>query len=222
MELPPYRIPTLRGVLWHVWEKTMQYVKKMGTIILAMAVLVWVITTFPLLPASQSRDATTAASYLAANPDATTEQVRSRVDTVDAQQALAYSAAGRVGTFIAPVMAPLGFNWKLGVATITGFAAKEVVVSTLGILYQVGTEESEQSSGLRGTLAASPDFSPLVAFVLMLTTLIFPPCVAALATIKAELGWKWLGIVFLYQLVLGWILGAAVFQIGSLVKALGA
>jgi len=108
------------------------------------------------------------------------------------------------------------------VATITGFAAKEVVVSTLGILYQVGTEESEQSSGLRGALAASPDFSPLVAFVLMLTTLIFPPCVAALATIKAELGWKWLGIVFLYQIVLGWILGAAVFQIGSLAKALGA
>jgi ferrous iron transport protein B len=220
MELPPYRIPTLRGVLWHVWEKTQQYVRKMGTIILAMAVLVWVITTFPLLPVDSARSSSLAARYQASHPDASPDKVSAHMKTAEAEEALAYSAAGRVGKFIEPVMAPLGFNWKLGVATVTGFAAKEVVVSTLGILYQVGTEESAESTGLRGALAASPEFSPLVALVLMLTTLVFPPCVASLATIKGELGWKWLGFVFLYLIVLGWVLGAAVYQIGSLLGAL--
>lgn len=221
MELPPYRVPTLRGVLWHVWEKTLQYVKKMGTIILAMAVLVWVITTFPLLPADSARSNSLATSYTALHPGATKDEVSAHVATAEAEGALAHSAAGRIGKFIEPVMAPLGFNWKLGVATVTGYAAKEVVVSTLGILYQVGTEESEERTGLRGALAASPEFTPLVAFVLMLTTLVFPPCVAALAMIKAELGWKWLGFVFLYQIVLGWVLGAAVYQIAGLVRVLG-
>jgi ferrous iron transport protein B len=221
MELPPYRVPTLRGILWHVWEKTQQYVKKMGTIILAMAVLVWVITTFPLLPADSARGSSLRVNHVATHPGTTIERTTAHGTAGEAEEALAYSAAGRVGKFIEPVMAPLGFNWKLGVATVTGFAAKEVVVSTLGILYQVGADESEGSSGLRGALAASPEFSPLVAFVLMLTTLVFPPCVAALATIKAELGWRWLGFLFLYLLVLGWVLGAAVFQIGGLIKALG-
>ena len=220
MELPPYRVPTLRGTLWHVWEKTLQYVKKMGTIILAMAVLVWLITTVPLLPADNARGASVAARYTATHPAATEKEVSSHVAAAEAEQALAYSAAGRIGTFIEPVMAPLGFNWKLGVATVTGFAAKEVVVSTLGILYQDGTEESGQGTGLRGALPGSPDLSPLVALVLMLTTLIFPPCVAALATIKGELGWKWLGFVFLYQLVIGWVLCTAVYQVGSLLGAL--
>jgi ferrous iron transport protein B len=221
MELPPYRIPTLRGVLWHVWEKTQQYVKKMGTIILAMAVLVWVITTFPLLPADSARSSSLKASYLTTNPAATQAQVSSHVANAEAEEALAYSAAGRVGKFIEPVIAPLGFNWKLGMATVTGFAAKEVVVSTLGILYPSSTGETEGNAGLRRSLASSSEFSPLVAFVLMLTTLIFPPCVAALATIKAELGWRWLGFLFLYLLVLGWLLGAAVFQMGGLLKTLG-
>ena len=199
MELPPYRVPTLRGVLWHVWGKTLQYLGKMGTIILAMAVLVWFITTFPLLPADAARGSTPAA---------------------EAEAALAHSIAGRIGKVVEPVMAPLGFNWKLGVATMTGFAAKEVVVATLGILYPGGTTESGGRAGLRDALASSPEFSPLLAFVLMLTTLVFPPCAAALATVRNELGWQWLGFLFAYMIAVGWILGTVVFQLGSLVASL--
>jgi ferrous iron transport protein B len=129
---------------------------------------------------------------------------------------LARSAAGSIGKFIEPVFKPLGFDWKIAVATVTGFAAKEVVVSTLGVLYSVGTEETEDSEGLRDALRSDPTFNPLVAFVLMLFTLTIPPCFAALATIKSELGWRWLGFAFLFMLAVGWVLGFAVYQAGSL------
>ncbi len=184
MELPPYRAPTLRGVLWHVWEKTSHYLQKAGTVILAASILIWAITSLPMRAVEEG--------------------------------GLERSAAGSIGKFIEPVFKPLGFDWKIGVATVTGFAAKEVVVSTLGVLYSVGTEEAEDSEGLREALRADPTFNPLVAFVLMLFTLVIPPCFAALATIKAELGWRWLGFAFAFMLGLGWILGFAVFQIGSL------
>lgn len=191
MELPPYRVPTLRGLMWHVWEKTSQYMRKMGTIILAMATLVWAMTTFPLLPGD--------ASGRAPSPE----------------KALANSAAGRIGIFLEPALRPMGMNWKLAVATITGFAAKEVVVSTLGILYHGAPDAATGPAGrgsLRSALAASPEFSPFLAFVLMLATLVFPPCVAALATIKAEIGWRWLGFVILYQLALGWLICTGIYQ----------
>jgi ferrous iron transport protein B len=193
LELPPWRVPTARSVAWHVREKTAQYAKKMGTVILAMSVIVWFITTFPLLPASTGP----------AGPEA-------------AEAALSHSIAGRLGHALEPVLRPLGFNWKIAVATVTGFAAKEVVVSTLGIFYPPRPEGSGLGGGLEGALTASPDFSPLVALVLILTTLVFPPCVAALASIKGELGWKWLGIVVAWQLFLGWGLGTLVYQGGRL------
>jgi ferrous iron transport protein B len=215
MELPPYRVPTLRGVGWHVWEKTSQYVRKMGTVILAMAVLVWVITTFPLLPADASRDSSIAAAYTAAHPQATTAEVNDWVTTTVAEQGLANSIAGRIGQFVQPVMAPLGFRWKATVATVTGLAAKEVVVSTLGILYHGG-------GSLKDSLPASGDFTALIALVLMLTTLAFPPCVATLATVKAELGWRWLGLLFASLLAVGWVLGAVVYRLGLLGHSLGA
>ena len=193
MELPPYRSPTASGVLWHVWEKTSQYMKKAGTVILAASILIWAITNFPAYDAPPGADETTAA-----------------------RSALEYSAAGRVGKSIEPLFAPLGFDWRIGVATVTGFAAKEVVVSTLGILFSIGTEENEESESLREALRSDPAFNPLVAFVLMLFTLIIPPCFAALATIKAELGWKWVGFAFVFMFSLGWLIGFAVYQLGSL------
>jgi len=216
MELPPYRAPTLSGVLWHVWEKTWHYIQKAGTIILASSVLIWAITTFPAYEPTATELSNAQESFLAANPDATEDDVAVRLETVTAELSLANSAAGTVGRFIEPVFRPLGFDWKLGVATVTGFAAKEVVVSTLGVLYSVGTEESEESEGLREALKNDPNWTPLLAFVMMIFTLAIPPCFAALATIKAELGWKWLGFAFAFMMITGWVLGAAIFQIGSL------
>jgi ferrous iron transport protein B len=199
MELPPYRMPTLRGILWHVGEKTWLYVKKAGTIILASAILIWAITSFP-----------------AYEPPSTVKTAEAdSVSNVEA--ALEYSYAGRLGKFIAPIFRPMGFGWKLAAASVTGFAAKEVIVSTLGILYRVGTEETEESEGLRDAIRGDPDMSPLSAFVFMLFTLIIPPCFAALATVRAEIGWKWLGFEVVFLLVLGWVICTLVYQIGSLV-----
>lgn len=213
LELPPYRSPTLRGILWHVWEKTWQYAKKAGTVILAASVLIWAITTFPQYRPTQAEADALVSEYRAENPGASPEAEKAWLQKVVEEAALERSTAGRLGKLIEPAFRPLGFNWKIGVATITGFAAKEVVVSTLGILYRVGGEETEP---LMAALRASPDFTPLVAFALMLFILIMPPCFAALATIKAELGWKWLGFVVVYLLALGWAAGFAVFQVGSL------
>jgi ferrous iron transport protein B len=187
MELPPYRLPTLRSVAWHVWDKSSQYFRKMSTVIMAASVLIWALTTFPQAPAG-----------------------------TPAAQAMAQSAAGWVGRFIEPAVAPMGFDWKIGVATITGFAAKEVVVSTLGILYAVGEDSTGGDEPLRGALQADKAFSPLTAYVFMLFTLILAPCFAAQATIKAELGWRWLGFYVLMSIVVSWTLCTAVFQVGRL------
>jgi ferrous iron transport protein B len=216
MELPPYRAPTATGVLWHVWEKTWQYVKKAGTVILASSILIWAITTFPSYEPGQDAAAALRATYAAEHPDADEEAIAAYVDTASSHAALENSFAGRIGKLVEPVFAPLGFDWKVGVATVTGFAAKEVVVSTLGILYSVGTEETEESESLRDALRADPHFNPLIAFTLMLFTLIIPPCFAALATIKAELGWKWVGFAFVFMFTLGWVIGFAVYQLGTL------
>jgi ferrous iron transport protein B len=191
MELPPYRAPTLRGVLWHVWEKTWMYVKKAGTVILCSAVLIWVVTSFPVYQAGPEEDPGEAA-----------------------QAGLEYSAAGRIGHFMEPVFRPLGFDWKIAVASVTGFAAKEVIVSTLGILYRAGGEEED--TALREAIREDPRMRPLVALVFMLFTLIIPPCFAALATIKAELGVKWLCFEIAFLLILGWLVSLLVYQIGTL------
>ncbi|MDR1867260.1 MAG: ferrous iron transport protein B [Treponema sp.] len=217
MELPPYRAPTFKGLMWHVWEKTIAYVKKAGTIILASAILIWVITTFPQYELSGDEVAGFESAYLSENPDASADEIEAARETFKGTVALEQSYAGRLGHAIQPLFRPLGFDWKLATASVTGFAAKEVIVSTLGILYRVGTEEDEESIGLRESLAHDPALSPLVAFVFMLFTLIIPPCFAALATVKAEIGWKWLCFELVFLLVLGFVLGTLVYQIGRLI-----
>ena len=216
MELPPYRAPTLRGLLWHVWEKTSQYVKKAGTVIMAAAILIWAITAFPIYKLPQSQIDSLTTSFKAKNANTDQKTLASYLETAKAGAALEHSVAGSIGKFIEPVFRPLGFDWKISVATVTGFAAKEVIVSTLGILYRVGTEENEQSTSLRDALRTDSHFTPLVAFVLMLFVLVIPPCFAALSTIKAELGWGWLCFAFAFMLALGWCLCTAVYQIGLL------
>jgi ferrous iron transport protein B len=206
MELPPYRAPTLRGILWHVWEKTSHYLKKAGTVILAASVAIWAITTFPAYRPPEKETAALRASMGEAE-----------FDSYVSSRALEASLAGRIGKFIEPALRPLGFDWKVAIATVTGFAAKEVVVSTLGVLY--GRSGSEDSGGLREALRADPSFSPLTALVLMLFILAIPPCFAALATVKSELGWKWLGFSFAFMLSVGWILAFAARRIGLLLGA---
>jgi len=216
MELPPYRAPTLRGIIWHVWDKTREYIKKAGTVILAASILIWAITTFPSSSLPESQKEALKVSYLAEHPESSQKMLDQYLEVQASEYQLAHSLAGIIGRTIEPVFKPLGFDWKIAVAMVTGFTAKEVIVSTLGILYGVGQGESEASEGLRAALQHDPVWNPLVAFVLMLFVLVIPPCFAAQATIRAELGWSWWAFSVVTLLVFGWLLGLAVYQIGIL------
>jgi ferrous iron transport protein B len=216
MELPPYRAPTLRGLLWHVREKTWLYIKKAGTVILSASILIWAVTSFPAYEMEEAEKTELASAFMLKNPGASGEELALYIENTAAGNALASSFAGQLGRVIEPVFRPLGFDWKISVALVTGFAAKEVIVSTLGILYKVGAGEEGEETGLRNAIRSDPRMRPLTAFVLMLFTLVIPPCFAALAAIKAELGLKWLGFEFAFLLCLGWTLCLMVYQIGNL------
>ena len=198
MELPPYRMPTLAGLWWHVRDKTQQYIRKAGTVLLAASILIWVLVTFPRpTPAD-----------IAAHTNQTAIQ-----STDYKRITLEHSIAGRLGKVVEPLVKPMGFDWKIAISAITGFAAKEAVVSTLGVLYTTG---SNTAQSLSQELRADRTFNPLVAFVLMLFTLIAPPCIAALSTLRAEAGNKWLGFSFVYSICMAWLLCTAVYQTGRM------
>lgn len=193
MELPPYRMPTMRNILIHMWEKAGQYLRKMGTIILMASILIWALGYFPL-----NRDA-----------------------EVGSSEHLEQSYIGKMGRFIEPGLEPLGFDWKMGVSIVTGLAAKEIVVSSMGILYHVPDAE-ENTQGLAESLKSQVDcegnhiFNPLVAYSFMLFILIYFPCMAVIAAIKKEAGWKWALFTIFYTTGLAWIVAFCVYQIGSM------
>lgn len=227
MELPPYRMPTLKGVLIHMWERGWLYLKKAGTIILGVSIVLWVLTSYPQKSVyDQDYEAATAqatAEYEAATqlPGADLAEAQTRLDEqlesiAQAQQAeeMAYTVAGGIGHWMEPIIKPMGFDWKIGTALIGAFAAKEVFVAQMGIVYAVG-EADEESDALRYQLAAN--YSPLVAFCIMLFALISAPCMATIAITKRESNsWKWA----LFQLggltALAWIVTVVTFQLGSL------
>ncbi|MDR3129275.1 MAG: ferrous iron transport protein B [Tannerellaceae bacterium] len=202
MELPPYRMPTWRSIGFHVWVKAKQYLHKMGGIILVASILIWFLGYFP-------RPAETIL---------TTSVMETEISTSTATQEESY--IGRMGKAIEPIMSPLGFDWKMSVALLTGLAAKEVVVSTLGVLYTGTTEETESlPSRLRADRdkSGSPVFTPLIAFCLMLFVLIYFPCIATLTAISRESGsWHWGAFVALYSCMLAWIAAFTVKQVGTL------
>ena len=195
MELPPYRIPTVYNTITHTWRKGVQYIKKMGGIILIASLIIWALGYFP------------------------------RAAEGSEQDQLEQSFIGHIGKFVEPVMAPLGFDWKISISLIAGGAAKEVVVSTMGVLYQSEDEESSLVSKLKeqtydsGPQKGEKVFTPLVALSLMVFVLIYFPCVAVIAAIKKESGrWKWALFVAVYTTVLAWVASFAVFQLGSLIS----
>ena len=182
MELPPYRMPTAKSVLRHTWEKGVQYLKKMGGIIMVASIIIWFLGYYPN---------------------------HNQYSTQAEQQENSY--IGQIGKAIEPVIEPLGFDWKMGIGILSGVGAKELVVSTLGVLY-AGDEEVDSTN-----LAERLNISPLVAFGYMLFILIYFPCVATIAAIKQEsCSWKWALFAATYTTVLAWIVSFIVFQIGKL------
>lgn len=193
MELPPYRLPTFKGTLIHMWERGWLYVKKAGTTILAMAIVMWCLVSFPTMPAA---------------PGLSPGQ--------NAEQALSHSYAGRVGRVLEPALRPLGFDYKVSMALFAGFAAKEIVVSTMGTIYSL-ENAGEKPEALREALRADPVFRPLVAFTMMIFVLIYVPCMSAMITIHKETGsWKWTAFTVFYTCGLAWIMSFIVYQGGKL------
>lgn len=183
MELPPYRMPTSKSIMRHTWEKGAQYLKKMGGIIMIASIIIWFLGYYPQHDAYES---------------------------VAEQQENSY--IGQIGKAIEPVIKPLGFDWKLGIGFISGVGAKELVVSTLGVLY---TNEGDVENV---NLSNRIPITPLVALAYMLFVLIYFPCIATFAAIKQESGsWKWAIFTAGYTTGLAWLVAFTVFQIGSLI-----
>ena len=178
MELPPYRVPTSRNVLRHMWEKAAMYLRKMGGLILVASVCVWFLSYFP------------------------------RYQNPELQQEKSY--IGRIGHFTEPVVRPLGLNWKSSVALLSGAVAKEVTVSTLGVLY-AGSDNVEDSAVLSQRMleinpqTGRPDFNQANAIAFLVFVLLYFPCLASLIAIKQESGsWKWAAFSFLYNTIVAW------------------
>jgi ferrous iron transport protein B len=228
MELPPYRIPTFRNTSLHMWHKGQQYLKKMGNVILVASILIWALGYFPRHIA------------YTANYDAQIQNVKSDKQLPDIQkqdkvkhlevskesERQEKSYIGQLGHAIEPVIRPLGFDWKMGVSIITGLAAKEIVVSSMGILYQADLKADENSGFLKdeikaqthnsGELKGQKVFTPLVSFGFMLFVLIYFPCVAVIAAIKKESSWRWALFTMVYTTAIAWLVAFATYQIGSL------
>lgn len=190
MELPPYRLPTAKAVGRHTWEKGKEYLKKMGTIILGASIIVWALGYFP-------------------NHD--------QYSTVQEQMENSY--LGKVGKTIEPVMRPCGFDWQQSISLLAGAAAKEVVASTMGVLYNSSDEElDEEDDSLRISQLVRSNMTPLSAASMLIFVLLYMPCISTIIAIKNESGkWKWALFTVFYTIALAWVMSMLFFQIASLI-----
>jgi ferrous iron transport protein B len=290
LELPPYRVPTIRGLLIHTWERTWMFIKKAGTILLAVSIVLWAMMSFPSLPENKAKqfedkEASLTAAFLG-NPVATPlfksesdleafetfkkdfddkkvrelkkqdpgyfelvsalkdrEKGGGRAATDSAsmtQLAEAYSKysdektalegekqserlrntiGGKIGVALESVFGPMGFDWRTNVALLGGFAAKEVIVATLGTAYSLGEVDPEKSESLSEKLSKDPHWNPLTAFTLLLFVMLYNPCVATLVTIKKETGkWRWTLFAMAYTTILAYCVALVVHSGGVLLK----
>ncbi len=221
MELPPYRIPTLRNTSRHMWHKGAQYLQKMGGVILIASILIWALGYYP-------KNIDYSVNYEQEINKIEKENPTNKSELIDnllsqkhnEQQAKSY--IGKIGKFIEPVMRPLGFDWKMSVSILSGVAAKEIVVSTMGVLYQA--DENEGGNNLVSRLQNEKDedgnnrFTPLVAFGFLVFILLYFPCIASIVAISKESGhWKWAVFTMLYTTFLAWFMSLLIYQIGSLI-----
>lgn len=228
MELPPYRIPTLKSTLLHMWHKAVQYLRKMGTVILLASILIWALSYYPRnINYSTNYDAQIEQTNT--NSKLTEDEKNAaiaKIELLKESERQEKSYIGKMGHFITPVIEPLGFDWKIGVSILTGLAAKEIVVSSMGILYQADMSADETSSNLinklqqqehtSGELKGQKVFSPLVAYGFMIFVLIYFPCVAVIAGIRKESDWKWAFFTMGYTTLIAWLMAFGIYQIGSL------
>jgi ferrous iron transport protein B len=231
MELPPYRVPLIRSLLIHMWDRSRMFLKKMGGIILIGSIVIWVLSTFPrgvefdvdydekisAIERSYAVDISKQGEGEAMPSEAAlTREKEERIDALarDRERERAEkSYIGRIGKFIEPVFAPIGIDWRGSVALLTGFVAKEIVVSTMGVLYAVDAEEG--SEALRNALRSS-GMTPMAALAMMVFVLLYVPCLATVAAVSRETGSvKWMLFNVGYTTVIAWLAAFVVFQGGT-------
>jgi ferrous iron transport protein B len=218
MELPPYRMPTAKGICVHLWNRGGAYLKKAGTVILGISVLLWAMQQWPGIPNDKAQSLEAQRTEISSRLDLSEELRQEQLSTIDhdeAELALESSLMGQVGKGLEPILKPCGFDWKLSTAMIGAFAAKEVFVAQMGIIYSLGEDEDEESEPLIAKLQAN--YTPLQGFCIMLFCLISAPCMATIAITKRESNsWKWAMFQLIGLTVLAWIVTMAVYQIGLL------
>lgn len=237
MELPPYRLPTIQGLFIHTWERTWQYVQKAGTVILAISILIWAMMTFPELPVgeqaqyAQQRQAV-ATSFApggvgeqgAATRDqampSKAAQLKERVRVIDNQEAeaaLKYSIAGRIGTAMEGISQYAGFDWRTNIALVGGFAAKEIIVATMGTAYSLGKVDSAETGSLSATLAKESGMTKTGGLALILFVMFYAPCLVTVVCIARETGsWKWALFSVVFNTSFAFTLAVLVYQLGRL------
>jgi ferrous iron transport protein B len=289
LELPPYRIPTFKGLVIHTWERTWMYIKKAGTILLAVSIVLWAMMTFPSLPLKtaksfEHKDAKLTSAFLAdpavrrvfesetdiqkfeiftklpesgmhsaateGNPTvaelalamekifprergksrlsahadfapaasayATFEAKKTAIERERLSEQLKHTIGGRIGVALETLFRPIGFDWRTNVALVGGFAAKEVVVATLGTAYSLGDVKPRESDGLAEKLRKEPGWNPLTAFTLILFVMLYNPCIATLVIIRKESGsWRWTLFAMLYTTVLAYCVALLVHSGGT-------
>jgi ferrous iron transport protein B len=236
MELPPYRFPTFKGLFIHTWERTWQYIKKAGTVILAISILLWAMMTFPQLPESEINGfKTTREATLTGTPSPIVQEVENArkdaplsplaqdlkhrlaaIEAEKAETALKYSAAGRIGIALEGISRWAGFDWRTNIALVGGFAAKEIIIATLGTAYSLGEGNSEETSSLSEKLANAPSWRPLVALSLIFFVMFYSPCFVSIVCIAKESGsWKWAFFSVVFNTCLAFTLAVGIYQTGA-------
>jgi ferrous iron transport protein B len=236
MELPPYRLPTFKGLAIHTWERTWQYIKKAGTVILGISIILWALMTFPGLPESKLQlfeqalekikaTVTPAAIQVLASAEEESSlsdearEIKARLIKIDLNQAeagLKNSVAGRIGLALETVSRWAGFDWRTNIALGGGFAAKEVVVSTLGTAYSLGEVDPEASKSLSEALVNAPGWRPLTAISLIIFTIFYAPCFITVVVIVRESGsWKWGAFSMAFNTLIAFTLAVMVYQVGA-------
>ena len=243
MELPPYRLPTLKTTTVHMWDKAVHYIKKISGVILVASIIIWALGYFPM--GSNYKEPLNAEKQniieqyenKIANLDTKEQDVieklesekRSKLQNAEASfyiERQEKSYIGKLGQAISPVMKPLGFDWKMSVSILSGVAAKEIVISTLGVLYQADETHPTKSPSLveklqtqtyeTGPKKGEKVFNPVVAFAFMVFVLLYFPCIAVIVTISKEAGhWKWGLFTVFYTTIIAWLISFMVYQVGS-------
>ena len=217
MELPPYRLPTLQGIFIHTWERTWQYIKKAGTVILAVSILLWAAMTFPTLPQQQVSqfDMERKAVISTLHNDIERQQAMTEINNREGQTTLQYSLAGRIGTALEPLSQWAGFDWRTNIALVGGFAAKEIIVSTFGTAYSLGDVDPEAAETLSSRIAADPGWNKFTALAMIVFVLLYAPCIVTVVTMAKESSWRWAIFATIFNTALGFGMAVAIYQIGT-------